>query len=145
MPAETTASTPLPCNSSASAYAPNGRSRKIATSTSESDSLQSSQALTMPRASPTPTPTPTASANNPSPGQTATAPTTTVVNSTRPTESSATGRMLARRLTYELSNAALNSSGGSTPNSTMSGLSSMLGIHGTKERARPPATRTNGA
>ena len=52
--------------------------------------------------------------------------------------------MLARRLTYELSNAALNSSGGSTPNSTMSGLSSMLGIHGTKERARPATTSTNG-
>ncbi len=75
----------------------------------------------------------------------ATAPTTTVVKSTNPTESSAIGRMFARRFRYELSRAALNSSGGSTPNSTTSGSSSMFGIPGTNDRARPATTSTNGA
>ncbi len=50
-------------------------------------------------------------------------PTASVAKSTYPTESIAMGRMFARRSRYELSTAAVYSSGGSSSGSTMCGSS----------------------
>lgn len=82
-----------------------------------------------------------------SPGTTmyVTQPTASVAKSTYPTDSSAIGRALARRSRYELSTAAVCSSGGSSSGSTMCGSSVYAGSPGTYAATSPTATSSSGA
>lgn len=74
-----------------------------------------------------------------------TAPTAKVVTTTRPTDSTRIGLRLAVKSTSEVWMAAVYSSGGNSPSSTISGSRWMSGTIGMKDAAAPATMSSSGA